>query len=63
MNPILLKKTDGHQLLVDLERVVAIEELANDTVRVNVVAGNGMLTFVVTETMAAVIAAISGGGE
>jgi hypothetical protein len=61
MNPLLLNKTDGKQLVIDLERVISFEQLQDDHVRINLTAGNGMVTFIVIETMAAVIQAISGG--
>lgn len=63
MNPLLLNKVDGKQVVIDLARVITFEEMADNKVRVSVSAGNGVLTFMVTETMAAVISAISGGDE
>jgi len=49
-------------VLIDLARVITFEENA-DHVRVTIAAGNGVLTFMISETMAAVIQAIAGGGE
>jgi hypothetical protein len=59
MNPLLLTKIDGKQVVIDIDRVITFEELPNDQVRVSLAAGNGVLTFTVVETMAAVVKAIS----
>jgi hypothetical protein len=62
MNPLLLKKIDGQQVIIDLERVITIEQLPNiEHVRLSIAAGNGVLTFTVTETIADIIQAIQGG--
>jgi hypothetical protein len=62
MNPLLLKKIDGKQVLIDLERVITFEEQSDERVRITLAAGNGVLTFTVVETLAAVVEAISGAG-
>lgn len=60
MTPLLLTKIDGKQVVIDLGRVITFEELSEDKVRLSIDAGNGVLTFTVTETMAALIRAIAG---
>jgi len=59
MNPLLLTKADGLQVLIDAERLIAVEELGSGGIRVSVAAGNSVMTFTVAETMANIIKAVS----